>query len=679
MSMAQPPAADRERPGRMLVAFQNVLTAVLAMHKGDDIEIVLPVIWNELRALDVDLLYCGLGLVDARASTFQYFGFTPQGILRSRMIPLADAMRGSPPGFWGGVARRPVGGPVVVHRQVSSQVIVDWFEHLNRCGGQVEGFDTDFLPEELEAAEVPFADGFLIVSRQGAPFAPDELDIFARIADLFSVGYARFLDFERLERQNRALLLTSAVDLVQQAVGKMERSHDWGRVVGVLGEQLRALGVRFNGVSINAIDESTGLFRQNMVWPRAARELVAAGSKPPQLVAEVDGGHDLWCVDRPLEPGRVPSRDAYAAWSERRVLVRRMDEEERDRRFQRGMKVLGYSPDNRDQFPRSTLDVPFSQGLIALTSPFADAFSDEDVEVVREFAKVIETGYRRWMDFRQLERTNRELMEAHSQLVQSAKMAAMGELVAGVAHEINTPLGAIKSTTDVLDRIMERLEPAVEDGEKLRQARELLGLNQSSVERISSIVRDLRDFARLDEAEFQEADLHQGISSTLNLIRHETRDRIEVVLEFGDLPRIRCYPNRLNQVFMNVFKNALQAIDGHGSITIRTSRDRDRVRITVSDDGRGIPDENLPRIFDPGFTTKGVGVGTGLGLAISARIMEEHGGQIAVESRVDQGTTLTLELPVHPPVGKRRMASDSSSGPAPAERSASTSPQGDGR
>jgi signal transduction histidine kinase len=183
----------------------------------------------------------------------------------------------------------------------------------------------------------------------------------------------------------------------------------------------------------------------------------------------------------------------------------------------------------------------------------------------------------------------------------------------------------------------------------LGEARELLSMSQSAVNRIVAIVRDLRSFARLDEAEVQDADLHAGIDSTLNLMRHLTRDQVKIVRDYGDLPRVRCYPNRMNQVFMNLLKNAVEAIEGPGTVTISTWVEGDRVRLSFGDTGPGIAPELLPRIFDPGFTTKGVGVGTGLGLSICARIMEVHGGRIWAESTPGKGTTFHLELPLRPP------------------------------
>jgi two-component system, NtrC family, sensor kinase len=165
-------------------------------------------------------------------------------------------------------------------------------------------------------------------------------------------------------------------------------------------------------------------------------------------------------------------------------------------------------------------------------------------------------------------------------------------------------------------------------------------------ERIERIVRSLRNFARLDEAEFQSADLHEGLDSTLTLLDHVIKNRIEVIRDYGDLPQINCFANQLNQVFMNVINNAVQAIDSSGVITLRTRCDNEKIIIEVTDTGKGIKQEHVKHIFDPGFTTKGVGVGTGLGLSISYNIVRQHRGRIEVESEVGKGTTMRIVLPV---------------------------------
>jgi PAS domain S-box-containing protein len=260
---------------------------------------------------------------------------------------------------------------------------------------------------------------------------------------------------------------------------------------------------------------------------------------------------------------------------------------------------------------------------------------------------------------REVEERTLDLRQSQSQLVQQEKMAALGKLVAGVAHEMNTPIGTITSNADTLSRSLTRLRDLVRSEdcpEEMRQSsgltkvlgvlEDIARINQLACDRIISIVSSLRNFARLDEADFQMADLHQGLESTLTLVHHELKNRIQVVKEYGDIPSIRCHPNQINQIFMNMLVNGAQAIKNEGVITIRTFREDDIVNVQFSDTGVGIPPENLPRIFDPGFTTKGVGVGTGLGLSICFKIVQDHGGRIDVDSEPGKGSTFTIRLPL---------------------------------
>ena len=259
-----------------------------------------------------------------------------------------------------------------------------------------------------------------------------------------------------------------------------------------------------------------------------------------------------------------------------------------------------------------------------------------------------------------------DLRNSQAQLVQQEKMAALGKLVAGIAHEMNTPIGTITSNADTLSRSLARLSSTLQSGEvpesvralrPLKQVQTVLEdiarINQLACERIINIVSSLRNFARLDEADLKTADLHEGLESTLTLVHHELKNRIEVEKDYGDIPAIRCHPNQINQVFMNLLVNASQAVDGKGKISIRTFREGDIVNVQFSDSGVGIPPEDLPRIFDPGFTTKGVGVGTGLGLSICFKIAQDHGGRIDVESEVGRGSTFTVRLPILEGSGER--------------------------
>jgi PAS domain S-box-containing protein len=256
-----------------------------------------------------------------------------------------------------------------------------------------------------------------------------------------------------------------------------------------------------------------------------------------------------------------------------------------------------------------------------------------------------------------LENANQHLRETQGQLVQSEKMASLGMLVAGIAHEINTPVGAIHSMHDTLKRAVEKLKTFMQtqSQDDFENNREISGpfktiedanrVINSGCERVTNIVRRLRSFARLDEAELKTANIHEGLEDTLTLIHHEIKRSITVHKEYGDIPPIPCYPGRLNQIYLNILINARQAIPDKGEIRIRTYEEGEKIHIAISDTGIGIPQDKISRIFDPGFTTKGVGVGTGLGLSIVYRIIQEHKGEIKVQSKVGEGSTFTIILP----------------------------------
>jgi signal transduction histidine kinase len=273
-----------------------------------------------------------------------------------------------------------------------------------------------------------------------------------------------------------------------------------------------------------------------------------------------------------------------------------------------------------------------------------------------EEAKVQLEEYSHTLEQKVEERT-REVKEKQAQLVQSSKMAALGSLVAGVAHEINTPVGAINSMHNTLMRAVDKVRGDIEDclsetykeREKLRTSFGMIDdankVIQSGTERVIDIVKRLRSFARLDEAELKDADINEGIEDTLTIIHHQIKHDITVVKNYGDIPIISCFPGRLNQVFLNLLINARQAIEGKGTITISTYVKDDKVYAEIEDTGRGIAREHLAKIFDPGFTTKGVGVGTGLGLSICYQIIQDHRGEILVESELGKGTTFIVVLP----------------------------------
>lgn len=272
---------------------------------------------------------------------------------------------------------------------------------------------------------------------------------------------------------------------------------------------------------------------------------------------------------------------------------------------------------------------------------------------------------------------NDKLKQAQAQLLQSEKMASIGVLAAGVAHEINNPIGFIRSNIHTLGcyvgdflRLLHAYEKAERrlpaDSEAFAEARAvrdeagfayeqadvagLLTESAQGIERVTKIVRDLREFSRVDVVEqWQAEDIHTGLDITLDVVRNELGPQCEVRKEYGALPRVECLLPQLNQVFMNLLLNAGQAIAGQGTITLRTGSDDAAVWIEIADTGCGIAEENLERIFDPFYTTKPVGKGTGLGLSVSYGIVRKHHGSIEVDSAPGRGSIFRIRLPVRQP------------------------------
>jgi PAS domain S-box-containing protein len=285
-------------------------------------------------------------------------------------------------------------------------------------------------------------------------------------------------------------------------------------------------------------------------------------------------------------------------------------------------------------------------------------------------------------DISQLKLAEEEKKRIEAQLLQSEKMASIGQLAAGVAHEINNPTGFVSSnlktlfdyikdivdlskeyrklisklkqdsnggTRDDVSKHMARITALEEEADVdfvLKDIIELIEESKEGIERIKKIVQDLKDFAHPGEDKPKFADINENMDSTVNVVWNELKYKADVSKDYGDLPHVQCYPQLLNQVFMNLLVNAAQSIEERGEIKIKTRTNNGYVEIKISDTGSGIPEKNLPRIFDPFFTTKEVGKGTGLGLNVAYNIIEKHNGKIDVISNEGKGTTFTIRIPV---------------------------------
>lgn len=391
---------------------------------------------------------------------------------------------------------------------------------------------------------------------------------------------------------------------------------------------------------VDASSMATLLFEadERVIYANRAARIFAAMLNPDKQ------GEDLRMV-RDLHPDLLPAH-ALQACQERGTWI--------------GEVVLGGS-----QEQHRVLFAQLSALGAKCTAPYGLSVRDITLEYGREA---------------ELHQRNIDLQIAYSrlkgvqeQVIQSEKLASIGQLAAGVAHEINNPIGYVKSNLNSLQQYTGQLLAAMRAYAAAAAAphdaaavaaieqvclqcdvdflatdvQQLLDESREGIDRVCKIVRDLKDFSRRDhQDDWVRADVHEGLESTLNIVWNELKYKAQVVKTFGELPLIECLPSELNQVFMNILINAGQAIKTQGIITVSTECCGDKVRICIGDDGEGIPADLLPRIFDPFFTTKPVGAGTGLGLAISYGIVAKHHGTIDVTSAPGHGTMFQIELPI---------------------------------
>lgn len=344
------------------------------------------------------------------------------------------------------------------------------------------------------------------------------------------------------------------------------------------------------------------------------------------------------------------------------------------------------------------LNLPDGRAVEALTSPAVDgpfpillmtSYGNEQVaveaikggaldyvvkspEAFSSIATTLERAMREWRLLQDKKHVEKQLQESQAQVVQQEKMAAIGLLAAGVAHEINNPIGFITSNLNTLVKYADKLIQLIEFQDRIiekcsdeddRSAladmkqqirieylvsdlRELLAESLDGSRRVSKIVQDLQTFSRADTSEALPSDLKETIMRTINMVRNEIKYVAELELRLEDLPPVVCQPQQIGQVIMNLLMNAAHSIEGKGLITLAASQIGDSVEIRITDNGHGISAENIEKIFQPFFTTKEAGRGTGLGLAISRDIVRKHGGELLVESSTSSGTTFTVRLPV---------------------------------
>ncbi len=461
-------------------------------------------------------------------------------------------------------------------------------------------------------------------------------------------------DFDNLVSQLTTVARARAAPAVQTVDATLLRQMEKERrTLGLLCELSRALSTVYSlhDVSRKAIQ----ILLQTTQAERGAVFLLEDGELSPQpaMVCEREG------IPKSYGTVAVSSTVAQRILTERKGIITADAAE--DPRFAHGQSVVLRGL-------RSIACAPLvgqggNLGILYLENNRSiGAFAHDDLELLCAVASQVGLSVENAKIFDALKEANEdleqkvdqrttELRQSEMKRYQAEKIVSLSRLVAGVAHEINNPLGALKGNLEIMMVMAGRLATGEGRTEKeLRLFEQLVKIAQESASasaRIMSVVRSLRSFARLDEAEFKLANINDGLTAAVQLLDPSIRRRVEVVLQLGEVPQIPCYPALLNEAFMNLLNNACQAIKQQGQILIETRREDADVVVSIHDNGCGISREHLEKIFDPGFTTKGVGVGVGLGLPIAHNIIQEqHRGSIRIESEVGKGSTFTIHLPI---------------------------------
>jgi PAS domain S-box-containing protein len=301
-----------------------------------------------------------------------------------------------------------------------------------------------------------------------------------------------------------------------------------------------------------------------------------------------------------------------------------------------------------------------------------DALKRNQEELIKKNKEIDESRGNVQLTLKKLEEAYEELKTSQSKILRQEKMASIGQLAAGVAHEINNPIAFIMSNLRTLDKYLQRLTDFIQaqsevikslnDADSIKKLKkkrkelkldyvidDIKGLITESLEgseRVQKIVRELNCFSRMDEEEYRDADINECVESALNIVWNELKYKSTLKKDYGNLSLLKCYPRQIEQIFVNLLINAIQAIEEQGEIKIKTWEEDGSIWIAISDTGRGIPQDDFNKVFEPFFTTKDAGKGTGLGLSIIYEIVQKHKGEITFESKAGKGTTFTIKIPI---------------------------------
>ena len=538
------------------------------------------------------------------------------------------------------------------------QKLFDWYKTLEKVAPQTVDYDEDgqiILPEVLYYHHCKFSGGALLMISNDMP--TDEVrTLQKRTAKVFDFAYRRFLDLQKAEEQAREAVRQASLDRVRGEIASMRTPDDLQRITPLIWRELNTLGVPFFRCGVFIMDD-----RQKKV----------------HAFLSTPHGKPLAAMDVPYDHSDFVSA-SLEHWRQKKIYKDEWDKEKfvqwtksiLDRGLIRnpGQYQAGENPPDRLVLQY----VPFTQGMLYVGS--RDHLNDEQIQLVKDLAEAFSVAYARYEDFSQLEaakesieRTLSELKEAQQQLIHAEKMASLGELTAGIAHEIQNPLNFVNNFSELSGELLQEAQEELEKGD-LSEAKEIIvGLFQNLEKishhgkRASSIVRGMLDHSRTSTGEKVPTDINYLCDEYLRLAYHGMRARnksfnatTETLFD-ESLDKVEIVPQEIGRVLLNLVTNAFHAVmekanvqnDGYQpKVSVKTRQSNGMLKIMVGDNGPGIPKKNMDKIFQPFFTTKSTGQGTGLGLSLSYDIVLAHGGELTVESQEGEGTVFSINIPI---------------------------------
>jgi signal transduction histidine kinase/ligand-binding sensor domain-containing protein len=681
-------------------AVERVRAEIATMRTSADLERVTPLVWKELTGLGVSFLRCGVFIPDEEERRVRIYLTNPQGASLAALNLASD----SHPHICR-VIDRWRAQEVHVERW-DREAFLDYMQFLQAQGQVIEGeryMDAEAPPEMLVLQFAPFTHGMLYVG-SAVPLPEEDIDLVQSLADAFSVAYARYLDFQRLETQARQLTKEAALERVRAEVASMTKSDDIGRVMGIVFKEIRGLGVDTDSAVVMVIDEAERFIRE---YAMISRETYEHGVEGTPAVVNVIEGIDLYRGDRPF---RGDQDVAVEVWKFQKGRL--------DRGKPRTQEGLIQAQENvKRQFglhcpleliPQSSIWVPFSHGNLLFNSAKPEHFTEGDMAVAEDFARMISLGYARYQDFQRLEAQNRALAEANLAAQQANQ--AKSVFLANMSHELRTPLNSVIAMSDIL------LEKYFGD---LNQRQETYVRNvRESGQHLLSLINDILDLSKVEAGhsplELSEVDLKGLLENSLTIVRERAlKHSIELSCEVENgLPEIVADERKVRQAVFNLLSNAVKFTPDGGRVGIEARRVHeqgeaekrgggetekkrmgewekekakggvgewesgreplppfshsgraagegfshsgggDGVVVCVWDTGIGIAPEDRERVFRE-FEQAEVALtkkyeGTGLGLALVKRFVEQHGGRVWLESEVGKGSRFYFTLPLEP-------------------------------